>query len=123
MKIILFTLATVLIGSTCFAKTVVIYKADTKEVYSISSADDAVVPAGYSRSVMKEDMRELELTYSADLYKWNGNRLIPNSKKLDALALQEEKDKDRAAQEAKIQARIRKIAVEQLKAEGEKIDE
>jgi hypothetical protein len=112
-------------ATSAHAGTWCIYNETSGEVYSLSSQDDAVMPQepGYKKTVIKDDMRDLDLVYPHRMYKFNGTRLVPNIKKLDELALQEERAREKAEQEKLIQAEIRKMALERLKAQNITVEE
>ena len=117
--IILVSIFLVMLAGLCRASTVIIYNSDTKEVYSISPIDDAVMPeTGYTKTVIKDDIKNLDLIYAANFYKFQNGVLITNRKKLDEEAQKEEVVRAKIEQEKLVQDEIRKIAVERLKEKG-----
>ena len=115
MKKLIFVLL-VLFPTVCFADTYIIYNNSTQEVLSVSSQDDAVMPnTGYTKVITKDNLKDLDLQYPAQAYKWNGSRLTPNSKKLDELAMNEEKARNKLEIDNKIQAKIRELAIAEIK--------
>jgi len=115
MKKLIFILV-LLFPSVCFGSTVIIYQNDTQEVYSISPRDDAVMPnTGYTKVIIKDNFWDLDLQYPHQCYKWNGSRLIPNSKRLDEEAIKEEKVREKVEIEKKIQSKIREMAIQEIK--------
>lgn len=117
-KLLLAVCSVLIITGVAFAETYVLYNNTTKEVYSISNEDDAVMPQGYAKVVIKENMKDLDLDYPADCYKWQNNRFVSNTKKLDALAQKEELARNKAEEEKLIQKKLKKIAIDKLKEEG-----
>lgn len=102
---------------SAFASTYCIYDTDTKEVYSLSCRDDAVMPEkGYTKVILKEDMQDLDLIYPHNFYKYNGKTIITNRKKLEEAANEEEKARAAKEEEDKIQAELREMAKERIKA-------
>ncbi len=117
--IILVSIFLVILAGLCRAETFVIYNNDTNAVYSLSGIDDAIMPkTGYTKTTIKDNLRDLDLQYPAQYYKFNGNRLIPNTRKLDEEAIKEEDARKKADEEKLINERIRKIARDELIKEG-----
>ena len=102
----------VLISSTAFADVYVITSPDSS-VYSISEEDDAVVPAGYIKDVIKDkSIQSLSLGNNSSLYTYSGKKFTLDGEKVammnkktqdaaiaieaDKLAEQSAKDKLRA---------------------------
>lgn len=120
MKLFLFCMFLVC-SSPVFASTYCIYDTDTKEVYSLSCRDDAVMPEkGYTKVILKEDMQDLDLIYPHNFYKYNGKTIITNRKKLEEAANEEEKARAAKEEEDKIQAELREMAKERIKAKETK---
>jgi hypothetical protein len=102
------------ITTPVFADVYVITSPD-KSVYSLSSQDDAVVPVGYTKDVIKDkDIASLQLGDDTSLYNFNGKKFILDDKKVG------KKNKDlqdmAVAREAKKQAK--QTAQDKLKALG-----
>jgi hypothetical protein len=111
-------------ATPCFAETYVIYNTDTKEVYSLSNKDDAVMPSGnYTKSVMKESMPDLDIIYPHKFYRWTGTRITPNNTKLDEAAKAEEQVRSKVEQDAVINKKLRDMAIAELKKDGVDIKE
>jgi hypothetical protein len=111
MKTIILFIATVLIGSSCYA-AVVIYNSKDKSVYSISDQDDAVMPdSGYTKVTIKETRRDLDMAYPSNCYKWNGRRPVADNNKINAIATEEEAQRVREEKEKIIQDKIRELAI------------
>lgn len=69
------------------------------DIYSISEANDAVVPAGYTVKVLKGKIDDLGMTRHQSEYKLSGSKLVPDTVKIKAnedreLARQEKVDKE-----------------------------
>jgi ligand-binding SRPBCC domain-containing protein len=104
-------------SSTVSAATYCIYNTDTKEIYSLSNEDDAIMPKeGYTKVILKEDMQDLNLIYPHKFYKYNGKTIITNRSKLEEAAAKEEAARAEQEEEDKIQAEIREMAKERIKA-------
>jgi hypothetical protein len=72
------------IATPCLADVYVVTAPD-KTVYSLSEFDDAVVPAGYSKDVIKgKGIRDLALGDDLAVYNYNGKRFNLDDKKVAA---------------------------------------
>lgn len=124
MKKFILALAFLFIAQTAFADVWLIYKTDTKEVYSISNEDDAVMPAqGYTKVILKKHLDDIQLSYPMTYYKYQDGKFIIDITKVKAEVDAQIVAQKEAEQEAIIQERIRKIAIDQLKTEGIEIKE
>lgn len=101
-------------SSNCFADVYVITSPD-KSVYSVSSQDDAVLPSGYTKDIIKgKDVSSLQLGDDVSLYNYNGKKFTLDDKRVA------KKNKDlqdmAVAREAKKQAK--QSAKDKLKTLG-----
>ena len=102
-----------LISGLVYADVWVVTAPD-KSVYSISSQNDAVVPAGYTVEVLKGSIEDLALTRPVDEYQFTGKKF-----KVDAAKVKAKEDKQLEA-DTKINEKKakRKSAIDKLKALG-----
>jgi hypothetical protein len=94
---------------------VYVITAPDKTIVSVSESDDAVVPAGYSKDIVKNKMiGDLPIDGDVSLYKFSGNKFTLDSKKVA--------DKRKADEETALEIEERKAnrasAIEKLKAIG-----
>jgi hypothetical protein len=92
---------------------VYVVTAPDKSVYSISEADDAVVPAGYTKDVLKgKDIPSLAIGDDPTLYNFSGKKFTLDDKKVvkknkeaeDFVMAKESKRKIKASAIAKLKA-------------------
>ena len=108
-----------LVSPIAYADSYLIYNTTTKEVYSLSNEDDAVMPqSGYKKVILKDDLTDIQLEYSAEYYKYLNNKFVKNISKISSEEEQRVSNEEKENEEILIQKRIRKIAIEQLKSEG-----
>lgn len=97
---------------------VVIYDKSSKEIYTVSSYDDTVVPEGHEKVTIPGKIGDYDFIENPTNMKFISDKFIVNTKKID----KEYKAKKAAAEKTKeeelINKRIRKIAIDQLKSEG-----
>jgi hypothetical protein len=117
MKRLALVLAFLFLAQTAFASSYLIYKSDTKEVYSLSNEDDATLLQGFTKVILKEDLGDIQLQYAPTDYKYDG-KFIVNIKKISDEAIAQQKAEEQRAEEKLIQERVRKIAKDQLITEG-----
>lgn len=94
---------------------VYVVTAPDKSVYSVSEQDDAVVPSGYKKTVVKNKfIKDFPLDSNEKMYDFSGTKFTLNSKKVT--------DKNKAEQEAIIASQKRATdkatAISKLKALG-----
>ena len=124
MKRLALVLVFLFLAQTAFADVWLIYKTDTREVYSISPENDATIPEkGYTKEILKKNLEDIQLSYPMTYYKYQDGKFIVNIEKVKAevdaqIAAQEE-----AKQETIIREKIRAMAIGQLKTEGVVIKE
>ena len=77
---------------------VYVITAPDKSVYSLSEADDAVLPDGYKKDIIEnKTISDLTITPGEEkLYDFNGSKFTPNAKKIQ--------DKNKAEEEAILRA-------------------
>lgn len=112
MKTILFIL--LLICTPVMADVYVITD-KTDAVYSISERNDAVIPSGYTETVIKNKMiGDLPIDGDVSLYKFKGNKFSLDGKKVA------DKTKRETDQALEVESRkvARQSAIEKLKAIG-----
>ena len=118
MKKILLAVLLLGICSACYADLYMIVDKSTQAVFTISEKDDTIVPAGKELIVLPGNWDNYGFTESPTNYTYKNNKFI---KDLDKI---EKQEKDKKAKEEKdaelkvIEARMRKIAIDQLRAEG-----
>jgi hypothetical protein len=114
-----YILALMLLIPTIAVADVWVVTTPEKAVYSISEANDAVVPSGYAVKVLPGTIADLSLNRSQDEYIFDGSKFKPDSKKIkakeDAVLEAENKANDKKAK--------RKSAKDKLKALGLTEDE
>jgi len=119
MKRIILILAFVLITSTAFGETFLIYNTTTKEVYSLSNEDDCQMPAtGYTKEILKDNLKDIELQFHPTKYLWKEKRFVANMKKLSDEANAQMIAEEKAQEEKLIQEELRQTAITTLKAKG-----
>lgn len=118
MRRIILVLVLCLITSNVYAQSWLIYNNTTKEVYSLSNEDDCVMPkSGYTKIILKEDLKDIQLNYHPIYYKWDG-KFIANIKKLSDEANAQIQAEEKAKEEKKVQEEMRNIAIKSLKEKG-----
>lgn len=80
MNIIIFLL---LMTGIAQADIFVVYDPQTKEVDSLSNANDAVIPAGHEVKQIPGEVEEYYASADAKDYKFNGSKLSLNVKKMN----------------------------------------
>jgi len=118
MKIISMILAILLFTVNAHA-LIVIYDSETKEVLTVGSYDDTLVPDGYEKAELKGEMKDWSFpAHPTDCFFKDG-RFVVNGKKLsDEYKKQEDLVIERA-KEAKIQDKMRDMAIKELEKDGE----
>lgn len=118
MRIFL-ALLILLVARFCFADTYIITKPD-KSVYSISNQDDAVVPQGYDKHVVKDkDPKDFNIGTDTTLYDYKNGAFVVNGQR----ALKKQQDAQDEAVKAEKITNDKKSAIEKLKALGLTDDE
>lgn len=100
----------VILSLWCYTASADVYviTAQDKSVYSISEADDAVLPVGYTKDVIKgKDIKSLMLSDDTSVYNYNGKKFTLDDKKVS------KKNKD--LQDASIAREAKKSAKESAK--------
>lgn len=105
----------------CSAEVYVTYDKQTKEIFDISEQDDAVVPEGYEKKVLKGSKDQIPDMYEAKYYKLAGNKVVLNNKKLNTDMKRQKEETEKLREEYKVMRMMQKMACEQLKASGEKL--
>lgn len=82
MRTLLIISLLLLSSKSACADVFVVFKNDSKEVISLSDLDDAVVPEGYSKEVLKGDLTDYPLEYGAQDYTFVKKRFVANTKKI-----------------------------------------
>ena len=101
------------------AKSWLIVNKETKEILSLSPEDDAQLPNdSFEKIILEDDFENIELSAHPTYYKYKNNKFVLNVKKISDEELENEEAAERQVEEAMIQERIRKIAIDELKAEG-----
>lgn len=100
-----------LLTSNCFADVFVVYNPTTKEVDSLSSIDDAVVPQGFDKKVIKGNVEDYYSQADAKDFKFNDNKLTLNAKKITDRALAKEDRENKKSAD-------RRSAIDKLKTLG-----
>ena len=119
MKKILFVLGlTFFLTNLAYGDIFVIYKNDTKEVYTASEKDDCLVSSGHTKVILKGGFSDYEFQYPLTNYKWQNNKLVVNTAKISQEEQKKQEQVEKDNEEKLIQDRIKKIAIEQLKTEG-----
>jgi hypothetical protein len=119
MKRILFVLSlTFFLTSLVYGDIFVIYKNDTKKVYTASEKDDCLVPTGHTKVILKGGFSDYDFQYPLTDYKWQNNKLVVNTKKINDEEQKKQEQAEKDSEEKIIQDRITQIAVEELKKEG-----
>lgn len=118
MKKILFFLALLWVPSLCFADLYVIYKTATGEVYTVSEKDDTILPDGHAKVVLAGTPKDLFPQDHPTNYKYENGQFVRNMAKIAAEEEKKAAEDAEKQEEEQIQKRIRKVAMDQLKAEG-----
>jgi hypothetical protein len=106
--------------STCYAELYVVVDKDSKEVITVSEKNDTVLDVNQELKVTPGNLSDF-VTENPANYKFSGGKFIKNIEKIDKQE-RERSDREKKSQEdTLIQKRIRKIAIDQLKAEGTNI--
>jgi len=118
MKIISMILAILLFTVNAHA-LIVIYDSETKEVLTVGSFDDTLVPDGYEKAELKGTIGDWDFVENPVNCFFKDGRFVVNTKKLsDEYKKQEDLVIERA-KEAKIQDKMRDMAIKELEKEGE----
>lgn len=104
--------------SVAQADVYVTYDNKTNEVIDFAPDLDLVMQKGWTREALKGDLIDYPLSHHATYYKYKDGRFIMNVKKMSDEAIAEEAAKALIEEEALIQKRIRKLAIQELKNEG-----
>ena len=121
MRILLILLCLIFLAQTANAKVWVLVNKETREILSVSPADDAQIPNDeYEKIIVKGEYQDLipQLQYSAQDYKYKNGRFVLNVKKLSDEAVKQEEWEEKAKEDKFIKDRMRKIARDQLVGEG-----
>ena len=118
-KIFLAILTISLMSTICYAESYVIYNTDTKEIYSLSNEDDAVMPeSGYTKVILKDKFKDIQLERPATDYLYKNKNFVKNISKIDKQEQAKIKAEQKAQEEVLINNKIREQAIAALKAEG-----
>jgi hypothetical protein len=102
-----------------YSKSFLIYKTDTKEVYSFSNVDDAVMPVtGYTKEVLKDDYKDIELQYPVDKYLYKNKKFVANTQKISDEEVAKADIEKKEGNEKIIRQKMRELAITALQAEG-----
>ena len=119
MNKILLTILAILFMTTSAHALIVIYDSDTKEVYSVGSFDDTLVPDGYEKAELKGKMKAWDFPENPTNCFFKDGRFVVNTKKLsDEYKKQEDLVIERE-KEVKIQDKMRDMAIKELEKEGQ----
>jgi hypothetical protein len=119
MKRLFLILAFLVISTVAYADTFIIYKTDTKDIYSISNEDDAIMPAsGYTKVITKQRFEDIQFQYPMDYYRYENGKFIVNADKVRAEVNAQIAAQERANEEKLIQDKLRAQAIDELKKEG-----
>jgi len=78
-----YLLALLMIIPTAVMADVYVVTAPDKTIYSLSEADDAVIPAGYTKDIIKgKGIADLALDNDTTLYVYNGKKFTLDDKKV-----------------------------------------
>ncbi len=100
------------------ADTYMMVDTATQEIKSLSPEDDAQAQEGWEKIILPNEFKEIELQYHPTFYKWKNGKFVMNIKKISDVELAREEGEARLAEEVLVQKRMRKIAMDELKAEG-----
>lgn len=115
MKRYILTILFLSLVSVCYAETYCIYNTSTKEVYSLSNQDDAVMPKdGYTKVILKDNMNNLDLIYPHNFYKYNGKTILADRNKLEEESKKESDNRKKFEEEQEIQDELRTMAKERI---------
>ena len=119
MNKILLTILAILFMTTNAHALIVIYDSETKEVLTVGSFDDTLVPDGYEKAELKGEMKDwsfpahpTDCFFKDGVFVVNGKKLSDEYKKQEDLVIEREK-------EVKIQDKMRDMAIKELEKEGE----
>ena len=119
MKKLSLLIAMLILSSSAFADVYVLYDKQTNEIYSLSSADDAVQPKGIEKEVIKGELKDLEFTYPMECYTFKKGKIKLDMSVVEEISIAEEKARKKSERKAKIRAKAEKMAEEALIASGE----
>ena len=118
MKKFILVLAFLLLAQTAFADVVVIYNSSDRSVYSISNQDDATLPQGYTKEVLKMNLEDIQLPYHWTLYKYQEGKFVADLEKIKKEVDAQVAAQENAKKETLIREKIRAMAEKELKLEG-----
>lgn len=117
----MFLLFLLLLCGNALADVYVVSNLDTKEVYSISDTNDAVVPKGFKVDTIKGVASEYLSAAQASDYKFTGKKLTLDVQKVNDREVAKAAIIDESKEVSLIENRAKKTACEALKADGVKL--
>ncbi len=117
-KIFLTLLALILIASYCQASMYLIYDKDTKVVYSMSSKDDTVIPAGKELVQLEGEWHNYDFDKNPCEYKFIEGDFILDVGGISARELAVVELQEKAAEELLITNKMKLLAKVELEKEG-----
>lgn len=102
----------------CEADLYVIFDKETCEIYTVAPKDDTVVPEGCEKAVLLGTWENYEFDENPTDYKFKNKKFIKNIDKIDKREKKRIEDLEKKLELEEIEKQMRKIAQEQLEAEG-----
>ncbi len=103
----------------CFADVFVIYKNDTKEIYSISEKDDTVfLSQNYTQVKLNGTIQELGLDLHPTYYKYDKNKFIRNQAKIDLEESEKQKQEEINTEVELVKVKMANESIAKLESEG-----
>jgi len=110
------------ICSICYAELYVIVDSQTDEIYSVSENNDTVLPQGKELKVLPGGWENYEFDENPIDYKFKNNKFIKNISKIDNREKAKKAKIEKELELKVIEERMKKLAIDQLKAEGLSFD-
>lgn len=108
----MFLILFLLLPTIVFADVYVVYNPSNDEVYSLSNQDDAVVPSGYEKKTVKGNVEDYYAQSDAKDFKFKGNKIILNAKKItDREKQKEDRLAERKSKEDSAIAKLKAVGL------------
>lgn len=119
MRILILVILCFLIIGSVNAKSWLIVNKQNQEILSLSPENDAQLPDDtYEKIIIDENFWDIQLTEHPTMYKYKNGKFIKNIEKISNIEIEKEEAEKEMAEEKLISERMRKIARDQLVAEG-----
>lgn len=119
MRKIFIIIGLLFITNFAFGEIYLVIDKTSKQIITASEKNDTVITDGQEIVVLPGKFENIELAQPITDYKYQGKRFVLNQTKIDADNNKKQEAEEKALEEKLIQEKIKTIAIEQLKAEGQ----